>query len=224
LVIQFRPESWGEAFWNLPELRGIRRLLSEAKRGLELQGATRQEVEHLFKVLELQPRGSLQRFDTYLEMLLCISQSTEIKKLAACAAEPPASHGASGKLGQILGYIHAHLGPDLTQHEVAEAVKLSPAAFSQFFRRSLGTNYAAYVNELKIRNACRALIDTDRPITEIAFEAGFNNLSHFNAQFQRFRQVSPRAFRMQARRAQGPPRSEARPANAGLRACEKRVV
>ncbi len=38
LVIQFRPESWGEAFWNLPELRGIGRLLREAKQGLEVRG------------------------------------------------------------------------------------------------------------------------------------------------------------------------------------------
>jgi len=202
LVIQFRPESWGEAFWHLPELRGIGRLLTEAKRGLELRGAARREVEQLFKVLEQQPRGSLQRFDTLLEMLLCISQSTEIKKLAASAAEPPGSQGTNGKLGQILGYIHAHLGPDLTQHEVAEAVGLSPAAFSQFFRRSLRTSYVSYVNELKIRNACRALLDTDNPITDIAFEAGFNNLSHFNAQFQRFRHVSPRGFRLQARSAE----------------------
>lgn len=202
LVIQFRPESWGEAFWNLPELRAIGRLLTEAKRGLELRGAARREVEQLFRVLEQQPQGSLQRFDTLLEMLHCISQNGDAKRLAASAIEPPSGTGASGKLGQILGYIHAHLRPELTQHEVAEAVRLSPAAFSQFFRRSLGTSYVDYVNELKIRNACRALLDTDNPITEIAFEAGFNNLSHFNAQFRRFRQVSPRVFRLQARRAE----------------------
>ena len=209
LVIQFQPEAWGEAFWNLPELRNLRRLLEEARRGLEVRGPARREVGQLFHVLEQQPHGSLERFDTLLLMLHCISQSTALKRLAAAPAEPEAAGKSHGKLGQILGYIHAHLGPELRQHDVAEAVGFSPAAFSQFFRRSLGTSYVAYVNELKIRNACRAIIDTDRPITAIAFENGFNNLSHFNAQFQRFRHLSPRAFRRQARRAESPDGSSA---------------
>lgn len=202
LVIQFRPEAWGEAFWSLPELRSIARLLADARRGLKVVGPDRREVEQLFRVLEQQPRGSLQRFDTLLEMLHCIAQSNAVQRLAAAATAPETGDEPHGKLGQILGYIHAHLGPELRQHEVAKAVGFSRAAFSQFFRRSLGTSYVAYVNELKIRNACRALMDTDRPITVIAFETGFNNLSHFNAQFQRFRHLSPRAFRLQARRAE----------------------
>ena len=56
LVIQFRPEAWGEAFWSLPELRGIGRLLAEASCGFEIRGATRQELEPLFHVLEQQPQ------------------------------------------------------------------------------------------------------------------------------------------------------------------------
>ncbi len=142
-------------------------------------------------------------------MLHCISQSNENKRLSVSIIEPAASQGASGKLGRILGYIHAHLGPELTQHEVAKEAGLSPAAFSQFFRRSLGTSYVHYVNELKVRNACRALMETTNPITEVALDAGFNNLSHFNAQFRRFRKVSPREFRLQAQRAEkGTPPAE----------------
>ena len=202
LVVHFRPETWGQPFWNLPELRGIGRLLADARRGLQVRGPARREVEQLFLVLQQQPPGSLQRLDTLLEMLHGIAQSQEVIPLAAAVCEPVPTAGTTGKLGKIIGYIHAHLGPDLTQREVAEAARLSPAAFSQFFRRSLGTSYVNYINELKIRNACRALLDTDQPITEIAFNAGFNNLSHFNAQFRRLRRLSPRAFRQQAQSAE----------------------
>ena len=202
LVVQFRPDSWVQAFWNLPEFRSITKLLLDARRGLEVRGAARREVEQLFSVVQQQSPGSLQRFDTLLEMLHCIAQSVDSRPLAAMACEPTPGNGANGKLGKILGYIHAHLGPDLTQHEVAKTVRLSAAAFSQFFRRSLGTSYVHYVNELKIRNACRALLDTNQSITEIAYQTGFNNLSHFNAQFRRFRRLSPRDFRRQAQAAE----------------------
>lgn len=217
LVVQFRPDNWGQAFWNLPELRGIGRLLAEARRGLEVRGPARREVEQLFLVLQQQAPGSLQRVDTLLEMLHCIAQSSDVKPLAAAACDPEQTPSATGKLGKIIGYIHSHLGPDLTQREVAEAANLSPAAFSQFFRRSLGTSYVHYVNELKIRNACRALLDTDQPVTEIAFNSGFNNLSHFNAQFRRLRQISPRTFRQQAQSAERKESSAADGNQAGFR-------
>lgn len=211
LAVQFQPEPWQQTFQNLPEFRGIAKLLTTARRGLQVRGPARREVEQLFLVLQQQPQGSLERFGTLLEMLNCIAQSSETRPLAASVCEPAATEGAKGKLGKVLAYIHAHLGPELTQAKVAQAVHLSPGAFSQFFRRSLGANYVHYVNELKISSACRALLDTDQTITEIAFGTGFNNLSHFNAQFRRFRQLSPREFRQQARAAE---RGDA-PAHAG---------
>jgi len=201
LVVQFLPEAWGEAFWKLPELRAIAKGLTEAPRGLAVRGAARREVERLFVVLRQEPHGSLRRFDTLLEMLHSIAQSADTRPLATNVCAAPSSVEANGKLGRILGYIRSHLGPDLTQSEVAQAVRLSPAAFSQFFRRSLGTSYVDYVNEIKIRKASQALLDSAQPITEIAYAAGFNSLSHFNAQFRRLRHFSPRAFRRQAQTA-----------------------
>ncbi|MGN6554676.1 MAG: helix-turn-helix domain-containing protein [Verrucomicrobiota bacterium] len=202
IVVHFRPETWSENFWKLPELRGATQLLAEARRGLLIDGPTRRDVEKLMIILQQEQAGSLQRLSTLLEILHSLAQSQDIRPLAASTYEAPASAEVNGKLGKILNYIHDHLGPDLTQSEVAKAVRLSPAAFSQFIRRSLGTSYVHYVNEIKIRNAARALLDTDQPITEIAYQAGFNNLSHFNAQFRRFRQLSPRAFRQQAQAAE----------------------
>ena len=203
LVIQFRPESWGEAFWNLPELRGDWAAADGGQAGAGTPGGRAGgKWSNCFGCWNSSREG---RCSVSTRSWKCCTASPKAAKQSGSrlrSSNRPPGTGASGKLGQILGYIHAHLGPELTQHEVAEAVRLSPAAFSQFFRRSLGTSYVDYVNELKIRNACRALLDTDNPITEIAFEAGFNNLSHFNAQFRRFRHVSPRVFRLQARSAE----------------------
>ena len=223
LVVQFRPETWGEQFWELPEVRLVGRLLAGSRWGLQVLGTVRREVAQLFSVLQRQPQGSLQRLDTLLEMLHLIADNQENKPLAAATTQAPADDLGTTKLGKILRYIHAHLGPDLTQREVADAVHLSPAAFSQFFRRSLGQSYVHYANELKIRNACRALLDTDQPITEIAYAAGFNNLSHFNSQFRRLRQMSPRAFRQRAQAVE-PGTISAPPPGESLAAAEPAIT
>jgi len=53
----------------------------------------------------------------------------------------------------------------------------------------------AYVNELRIREVCRALLETDQPVTEIAYAAGFSNLSHFHQQFRQLVGRAPREYR-----------------------------
>ena len=43
------------------------------------------------------------------------------------------------------------------------------------------------------------LLETDLPVTEIAFACGFNNLSNFNRQFRRLKEVAPRDYRRRSR-------------------------
>jgi AraC-like DNA-binding protein len=99
----------------------------------------------------------------------------------------------------VLSFIQANLGLDLRQKQVAQAVKMSPQSFSRFFKRFVGMTYIAYVNELRVRRVCRALLDSDETIAEAAYAAGFNNLSHFNCQFRRVKRMSPREYRRLAR-------------------------
>ena len=52
-----------------------------------------------------------------------------------------------------------------------------------------------YLGRLRIGRACMWLVETDRPISVIAAEAGFSNLSNFNRQFRSARQMTPKEFR-----------------------------
>jgi AraC-like DNA-binding protein len=74
-------------------------------------------------------------------------------------------------------------------------VRLSPPSFSRLFRRSTGKTYVRYMNELRIGIASRNLLHTEKSITEIAYESGFDSLSNFNALFRQFKRMTPRAYR-----------------------------
>lgn len=199
LVLQFRPEAWGEGFLRLPEVARLVELFDRARRGLAVEGATRRTVAGMVHAMTALPAGSLRRLAALLDILERLAVSGDLRPLAAVGSEAPARPETNRRLGKILEFIHAHLGPDLSESQVARAVGLSPDAFSQFFRRTLGKPYIRYVNELRVQQACRALIESDQRISEVALAAGFNNLSHFNAQFRRFKETSPRAFRQRAR-------------------------
>ena len=56
-----------------------------------------------------------------------------------------------------------------------------------------------YLVRSRLRHAARLLADEERPITDVAFEVGFGDLSNFVRTFHRAAGVSPRRFRQAAR-------------------------
>ncbi len=81
----------------------------------------------------------------------------------------------------------------------ARASGLSPFHFLRMFAAVLGVTPHQYVVRSRLRRAARLLSDGAAPITEIAFEAGFGDLSNFVNAFRRAAGVSPRRFRQAAR-------------------------
>jgi AraC family transcriptional regulator len=92
---------------------------------------------------------------------------------------------------------HAHEAIDL--EAAAREAGLSPFHFLRVFGRVLGVTPHQYLVRSRLRHAARRLAGDRRPITEIAFEVGFGDLSNFVRTFRRAAGLSPRAFRQAAR-------------------------
>ena len=86
-----------------------------------------------------------------------------------------------------------------TEQEVADACAISYNHFSRLFKRSLGRSFSEYLTHLRIREAEKLLIFTDKSVTEIAMDVGFSSSSHFIARFGAHRHVTPRQFRASVR-------------------------
>ena len=196
VVILFLNDFLGQELFEKPEARPIHDLLERSRRGLVITGKTRQTLAAQMIAMRSLPRGSFQHVLSLLSMLSTIAANPgDCAPLGTCEIDPVANHDAHQRLRSILRFINEHPDELPTQREVAGQVRLSPAAFSRFFKRSVGKTYVSYLNELRIGRACRELIETDMNITEIAFRAGFNNLSNFNRRFRRMKNLTPRAYR-----------------------------
>ena len=198
VVIQFATGSLDGAIGSLPELRKIRELLSGTHQGICIGGPTREAVAPIITNLSSYPHGSWERLSAMLGVLLRIADSNERRPLASRWWESVEADAEHEKLSGILDFIHASIGPELKQHHAALHAKMSPTGFAHFFKRSVGKTYVDYVNELKVRVACHALLDSHKTIAEAAYAAGFNNLSHFNSRFRKVMGVSPKEFRLHA--------------------------
>ncbi|HEY4013969.1 MAG TPA: AraC family transcriptional regulator [Polyangiaceae bacterium] len=88
-------------------------------------------------------------------------------------------------------------GP-LALADLAAKVDLSPFHFLRVFRRVTGTTPHQYLVGARLRLAAQMLAHTDRPITAVAYDAGFEDLSNFIRSFRRAFGCSPRVFRKRA--------------------------
>jgi AraC-like DNA-binding protein len=79
--------------------------------------------------------------------------------------------------------------------EIGQAVGLHPDYANSIFKKAFGCTLSDYITEERISNAKRKLVATDKSITEIAFECGFNSISRFNEAFLKFNNCTPRNFR-----------------------------
>ncbi|MFR3881855.1 helix-turn-helix domain-containing protein [Eubacterium ramulus] len=62
----------------------------------------------------------------------------------------------------------------------------------------LNSEVLEYLNQVRIRSACDLLCNTDRSISDIAFDTGFHNLSNFNRQFRTKVGCSPQTYRKES--------------------------
>lgn len=193
LVFQFLPGFLGDGFLQLPEMGGVANLFRKASRGLCFSGKTRDAVADIMTGLE--SRAGTGQLIGLLDILNLMSRLRDARKLASDGFSPAFDTLAEERINRCQSYILEHLSESIQLEHVASHVNMSPSAFSRYFKKIMGKTFSRFVNELRVGQACRALLETDRPIAEIAFESGYNNLSNFNRRFLELRGVSPRRFR-----------------------------
>lgn len=195
-VIHFLPQLWGDAFWKLPEMQFFRALCDSAVRGVRFTGPGVHEVGRRMEELAASDAPDFKSFARLIEILELLQ---ELPVVSLNASGEAVGMRPNPKLQQLLEWIEERSAEPLTQGDVAAHAKMSPPAFSRWFKLHMGCVFQRYLNELRVARACSLLVKGDLSITEAAFQAGFNNLSNFNRRFQEITGLTPKSFRKQFR-------------------------
>jgi AraC-like DNA-binding protein len=96
-------------------------------------------------------------------------------------------------------WIDAHSHRPIDLEDAAAQAGISPFHFLRLFRHVLGVTPHQYLVRSRLRHAARRLADDDSPITDIAYDVGFGDLSNFVRTFHRAAGASPLRFRQASR-------------------------
>lgn len=194
-VVQFSAQSLGEDLLRKTEMQVVRDFLEEARYGFEFQGDTADEAAR--QILAMKEQTAFERFLSLLRLLEMFALSSEKTSLASPAFSPSLKERDISRLGEVLSFLQQNKIRQVTLEETAAIAKMSPKSFCRFFKTNTGKTLVEYLHELRVGEACRRLIETNDPISEIAFDSGFQNLSHFNRRFRALKDTTPREFRAQ---------------------------
>lgn len=87
----------------------------------------------------------------------------------------------------------------LSLDDAARSVGLGRRRFTELFRQVVGESWRRYVHRLRMEYAAKLLVTTERSVTAIAFECGFEELSHFHHSFKAAYERTPLAYRSHSR-------------------------
>lgn len=96
---------------------------------------------------------------------------------------------------EIAHYLNAEYSSDITLESTAKHFFITPQQLSKQFSAAFGITFSTYLRKYRIRKALDALSSTDKNITEIAFDVGFNSTNHFCKVFKSEMNISPLQFR-----------------------------
>ncbi len=103
------------------------------------------------------------------------------------------------RLRHVTTFIAHHLQDDLTVDDLSEQACMSKPHFFRCFKNTFGITPVEYINARRIELARELLATTDRSLTDICYQIGFNNTSYFSRLFKRYEQLSPSAYRKKYR-------------------------
>jgi AraC-like DNA-binding protein len=196
VVIQFHYDFTGGHFWEIPEMAMVHRLLLRSGSGIEFRGKIRREVKAAMVQLTEQ-RDPFKRLTAFLEILHLLSLTREYTLLNKKDPVGGQSDDNRERMAKVFAYIVENFREEISLGEAARSIGMTPGAFCRYFKKITRKTFLDTVIDYRISFATQQLIETGKSISDICFESGFRDVSHFYKMFSARMEISPRNYRKQ---------------------------
>ncbi len=192
IYVQFKKDIFGSYFVDIPELKGVRKILLASERGLKITGKHKETIIQLLKEI---PEHS--PFDQLLKLLkiLDLINLSGFQSLASEGYLKKSFFFKSNRILKVHEYIMENYQKEISVEVCSEMVNMTVSSFCRYFKKETGYTFTNYLNKVRIDFSKKLLANTDLPIKEIGFECGYNSVPYFNKQFKKIVHISPFTYR-----------------------------
>lgn len=192
-VIQMLPNFLGEHFFKIPEMKGILSLFDRSKRGIAF--GEWDKINTGNKIESLHSKDKFNQILCLIEILRDLSLSTDYQILNADGFSMVARPQDNDRLNRVLNHVKENFKEPISLPEICDIVSMTEPAFCRYFKKVTDKTFTQFLNEYRLVHASKLLSEKQVSISEVCYESGFSNYSHFVSHFKRFTGKSPSAYR-----------------------------
>jgi len=193
IVVQMREDFLGNDFLSYPEMENIQFLFQLAHRGISFKNEIKHEVgRQLKEMLNMSP---FERLLGLLRVLEMMATTTAFQILNATKVGFEVNPRDVNRLAAVFRHVESNFKEEISLNQAADLINMTLPAFCRYFKKTTNKTFTQFLNNYRISYACKLLSNEEISISEVSFESGFNNLSHFNKQFRKIVNCSPKEYR-----------------------------
>jgi AraC-like DNA-binding protein len=196
IVVYFSKDIFGPTFYEQKETQKITNLFSQAEKGLAVTGKTNEKIAR--KLEKLTNKQNFEIIVGLFEILSILSESKEIDFINNDVYLPINNESKIDRLSDVFEYVKENYKEEISLIEIAKIANLTPTSFCRMFKLKTKKSFVEYLNAIRVSNACKLLLETDKGISEIAYECGYKTASNFNQLFKKLTGTTPGEYRKKA--------------------------
>jgi AraC-like DNA-binding protein len=193
IVMYFSRDLFGASFYELPEAQEVKKFFSQAVKGVVISGATNAMIGK--KMEKLVKKKGFEVVMGLMEILFLLSKSKDLRYINDNSYVSVNEDNKSDRLAEVFQYVKSNYKEEISLDEIAKIANLTPTSFCRMFKAKTKKPFVEYLNEIRVSNACKYLIETDLGISEIAYECGYKTASNFNKLFKKLTGTTPKEYR-----------------------------
>ena len=197
-LIQFKEDFLGDYFFQVPEMKAVKELFEKSKKGILFGVKTKHKIGK--KIEKLVEKKGFRQIIVLLEILNTLAKAEDYTILNVDGYAFETELQDSTKLDAIYQHINENFRDHISLDNIADVASMTVPAFCRYFKKVTGKTFTKLVNEYRVVHATKLLTESQMSITDIAFECGFNNFSHFNKQFKEVTGKSASMYRKEIKK------------------------
>lgn len=195
-ILYFPLNIFPKCLAEIQEFSVINLLLEQSMYGVRFN--SREVIESVLKIMRtINRKHGIERILMLFNILDILGKSKETTLISPVKLHPVECFLPTNNepLNMIYSYLLSNFRNLITLSDVANLVKLNPASLCRYFKQCTGKTLFLCLNEMRVEHACKLLSHSNLTISQIAYEVGFNNLSHFNKQFKDVTKQTPTEYK-----------------------------
>lgn len=179
-------------FAKVPELDTLFTMLTTASKGIIFEkDAIASLIPELKNLLTLSSDDLYIHFLSFLLRLSKCSYTT----LSEASFVDDIPHEHNNRITKVHDFIEQSFARKIYLKEVADLVNMSEQSFSRFFNKMMGRSFFTFLNEYRINMASRMLLYSDKSVSQISYDCGYESPPFFFKKFNEVYEISPTKYR-----------------------------